>query len=151
MKTKRPGSADPGRFFVFVGSCHLSIRGSHHEGTKSTKIEKGRGSFPKHRGLAHAISQDVRSGHSCPPLTRRKRRFAIRASLSFRRRSIGMGNAPHPLNSLKNFLGESRQNSGCLDLFFSYGHMNVSSRFKSTLPTTVQAARSAVARAVSPS
>ena len=33
---------------------------------------------------------------SWPSLTRRKLRFAILAALSFQRRSIGMGNAPHP-------------------------------------------------------
>ena len=37
---------------------------------------------------------------SCPPLTRRKLCFAILAAVSFQRRSIGMGNAPHLTESL---------------------------------------------------
>ena len=57
-------------------------------------------SAPPGRCPCHLAGRSFRA--SCPPLTRRKLRFAIQASLSFRRRSIGRGNAPRPSNCEKN-------------------------------------------------
>ena len=82
-----------------LASCPLLTAKTAMDGVFAIKLSRGGArvvSAASGRCPCHLAGRSLRT--SCPSLTRRKLRFAIPAALSFQRRSIGMGNAPHPFN-----------------------------------------------------